>query len=1003
MAARLANHPSSEILSALGSGALDDATAAAVLAHLDGCQECCQAATNLLGDSSLRRLRAAHFTASTLPAGRAADETHGPRATPAPVKRPDVLPELRDHPLYEVLRELDRGSMGVVYLAKNKLMDRPEVLKVVNPQLLSEPGMAERFLREIRSAAQLRHPNIATAYSALQVGDLLLFAMEYVEGENLARVVKGRGPLPVVNACYYVQQAALGLQHAFQKGMVHRDIKPGNLILAREGKKHTVKILDFGLARATRGEGAAGHELTGSGQMLGTPDFIAPEQSEDATRADIRSDIYSLGCTLYFLLAGRPPFQAKSLFGLLQAHASMEATPLNEVRKEVPPELAAVVAKMMSKDPAQRYQKPVEVAAALAPFARTGLQPLPASPSTEKETPPVAGSKTEIGRVCAQETVLPRSARPARRAEGQATVGWPTKGAATERDQSTAAKGSGKWWAVLLGGLALLLLVSAIGLWAGGVFRLKTAEGILVVEVDEPNPDVYVDGSKMTVTWGADGKTAEIRLKPGTRKVEVKKDGFTAFGEEVELQDGKRRVLTARLVSQAPPVKPEKGRDQVPAPTPIGGGAVQPPKPVEKPIEKPAPPTAGEVVAEVKKVAGIDLASIPAGEFYMGSPPDDKDALPEEKPRHKVRITKPFHLGKYHVTVGQFRRFIEATGHTTEAEKAGDIRTWGKPGFDQTDECPVVCVSWNDADAFCRWLAKESGVNVRLPREAEWEFACRANTTTRFYFGDNQANLGDYAWYDKNSGNRIHACGLKKPNAFGLYDMHGLAWQWCADGQRTYTGQAQNDPEGPTNAGGFRVIRGGCAWYVPRLCRAAHRDAVAPSDRNDHFSFRVLVQLPPADKRQEELEREGAKRREAERLKAEAEAEAKAQRERWAAEALEREEKEASGPLKLAKKLLQDDDVYQNDNAVEARQILRKIVKDWPKTKAAAEAKGLLPSTKPDEQDEDYAAAQVKYAKKLIDQDDTATAKERLLKVVKDYPESKSAPEARELLKMLGK
>jgi formylglycine-generating enzyme required for sulfatase activity len=157
-------------------------------------------------------------------------------------------------------------------------------------------------------------------------------------------------------------------------------------------------------------------------------------------------------------------------------------------------------------------------------------------------------------------------------------------------------------------------------------------------------------------------------------------------------------------------------------------------------------------------------------------------------------------MGKYHVTVGQYRRFVLATGHQSEAERAGDARTWKKPGLAQTDEYPVVCVSWNDADAFCRWLAKGSGAAVRLPREAEWEYACRSGTTTRFYFGDNEADLGDYAWYDKNSGNCTHPSGLKKPNDFGLYDMHGLVWQWCVDGKRSYRDRDETDPEGPTTA-----------------------------------------------------------------------------------------------------------------------------------------------------------------------------------------------------------
>src|SRR5262249_53957760 len=156
-------------------------------------------------------------------------------------------------------------------LAHNKLMGRPEVLKVVNKDLLERPGIAERFLREIQSAARLNHPNVVTAYSALQFGGSLAFAMEYVEGEDLYKVVKARGPLPVTHACYYAREAALGLQHAHDKGMVHRDIKPQNLILARQGKKHVVKVLDFGLAKVLRERSGDG-SLTGTGMMMGTPD-----------------------------------------------------------------------------------------------------------------------------------------------------------------------------------------------------------------------------------------------------------------------------------------------------------------------------------------------------------------------------------------------------------------------------------------------------------------------------------------------------------------------------------------------------------------------------------------------------------------------------------------------------------------------------------------------------------------------------------------------------------
>jgi formylglycine-generating enzyme required for sulfatase activity len=426
----------------------------------------------------------------------------------------------------------------------------------------------------------------------------------------------------------------------------------------------------------------------------------------------------------------------------------------------VPAGLAAVVARMMAKDPARRYQQPAEVAQALAPFITTGLGPLPGVAAPPPNARPQAPSLSV--RVATQDssqdkykTVVPAPLVSSRLTEGKATTGAPEKRAGAGKDWTPGAGGSRKWRGVLAGGVVVLLLAGAIGLWAGGAFSPKVG--------DRPSAP------------SGDGQT-----RPGD------------------------------------------------------------PKAVD-----------GDVVARVKKGAGIELVSIPAGEFLMGSGKDDKDAHDDEKPQHKVRITRPFYLGKTKVTVGQFRRFVEATGHTTEAEKAGDKWTWKKPGsrnsaFDQTNEHPVVYLSWNDADAFCQWLAKQTGATVRLPYEAEWEYSCRAKTTagptTKFYFGDNEADLRDYAWYDKNAGSGTRPCGRKKPNDFGLYDMHGLTWEWCADGRRKYEAQDETDPVGPTRAGASRMCRGGSWFFAPPRCRAALRGGLAPSDRCDFSGFRVLVE-----------------------------------------------------------------------------------------------------------------------------------------------------------------
>ena len=212
--------------------------------------------------------------------------------------------------------------MGAVYRAEHRLMDRPVALKVIRGDLLGNEAMVERFRREVKSAARLAsHPNIVAAYDAEQAGETHMLVMEFIEGTDLARLVDRRGPLPVGEACEYARQAALGLQHAFEDGMVHRDIKPQNLMRTTRGQ---VKILDFGLARfASEVTSQAG--MTAEGMVLGSADYIAPEQIDDPHAADIRADLYSLGCTLYFLLSGRPPFPDGSLIQKLLAHSEKDA------------------------------------------------------------------------------------------------------------------------------------------------------------------------------------------------------------------------------------------------------------------------------------------------------------------------------------------------------------------------------------------------------------------------------------------------------------------------------------------------------------------------------------------------------------------------------------------------------------------------------------------------------------------------------------------------------
>jgi formylglycine-generating enzyme required for sulfatase activity len=232
----------------------------------------------------------------------------------------------------------------------------------------------------------------------------------------------------------------------------------------------------------------------------------------------------------------------------------------------------------------------------------------------------------------------------------------------------------------------------------------------------------------------------------------------------------------------------------------------------------------------------MKLVLIPAGSFMMGS--DDGDS--DEKPVHKATITRPFYLGTHEVTVGQFRKFVSDAGYKTEGD-------WRNAGFAQTDDHPVVNVSWNDAVAFCEWLSRKEGTQYRLPTEAQWEYACRAGSTGKFCYGNDENQLGEYAWYDKNSDSKAHPVGEKKPNAWGLYDMHGNVWEWCADWNDSgYYGKSPtDDPSGPAT-GSSRVYRGG-SWSLPaRLCRSAFRGLYLPGGRPYFLGLRVS--LVPADK-----------------------------------------------------------------------------------------------------------------------------------------------------------
>jgi serine/threonine protein kinase len=286
---------------------------------------------------------------------------------------------------YRILEQIGRGGMGRVYKAIHTAMDRIVAVKVLAPDVLAGDRASEMFLHEVRAVAQLVHPNIVTAFDASETSGRYYLVLEYVDGPTLDQLVRKQGPLSVGLACDYIRQAASGLQCAHARGMVHRDVKPANILVQRHGlngddSPGLVKISDFGLARLAAPTGAppwqrAATIMTRENTVMGTPDYLSPEQSRNLHKADIRSDLYSLGCTFYFLLTGSAPFPGGTAMEKMIRHATEKPAPISDFRDDVPGEVIDIIDKLMAKHPNDRFQTPAELANALQPYAVSGPTP----------------------------------------------------------------------------------------------------------------------------------------------------------------------------------------------------------------------------------------------------------------------------------------------------------------------------------------------------------------------------------------------------------------------------------------------------------------------------------------------------------------------------------------------------------------------------------------------------------------------------------------------------
>ena len=485
-------------------------------------------------DALVRRGWLTPFQAGRVAEGRARDLVLGP---------------------YLLLDRLGAGGMGEVYKARHTVMDRVVALKVIRADRLAGPEAVGRFRREVRAVARVSHPNVVTAHDAAEVNGVHFYVMEYLDGIDLARLVRASGPLPVGLAAECVRQAALGLDHARRLGLVHRDVKPANLMLVGGPGAGgvVVKVLDLGLARGGAGEPAGG-ELTRDGVVMGTPDYIAPEQADDPKAADTRADVYALGCTLYHLLAGRPPFPGGTLLSKLTRHRDIDPVPVELVRAEVPDALAAAVRRMMAKRPADRYPTPGGVAEALAPFASAEAPAVPAADPRPLVVPAV--STVDESRAESADTV-PGSVfgELAAAADG----GSGRAGGVNPRRPR-------RRWAVAAGLLGLVAMLAA-----GGVLfyaKLKSADGKtevnILAEIEGINLDDTAQAYSLdTIPVAADDLRKPVRLDHGRHEFVVGRAGAVVGKYVIEVGRGAEGGF--KITQVQPPAVPAADPDRAAA------------------------------------------------------------------------------------------------------------------------------------------------------------------------------------------------------------------------------------------------------------------------------------------------------------------------------------------------------------------------------------------------------------------------------------------------------
>jgi serine/threonine protein kinase/formylglycine-generating enzyme required for sulfatase activity len=817
---------------------------------------------------------------------------------------------------YVVLDKLGAGGMGQVFKAQHRRMKRIVAIKTLPKNVMKDAAAVGRFQREVEAAAKLSHANVVAAFDADEADGVHFLVMEFVDGPDLNALLKRQRTLSVAEVTGFIAQAAEGLAFAHSKGVVHRDIKPGNLLVDKEG---VVKVLDLGLARFD--DDALGSEeqqnLTQQGLLMGTVDFMAPEQARNLRKADAKSDVYSLGCTLHRLLTGKCLYDGETVVDKLWAHRDQAIPSLRAVRPDVPPQLDALFMRMVAKRPEDRptmteivaaLRTPRSAVAAISvpalsvptatsvPTFPTATLPMPTAPATIRNEPSdsffVPPSIANAGLNVTGSTISGATLQGSVTIGGGPSMSGPSmSGNAAARSRRPAVASKSVNPVVLIGGGAGAIVALAVGLWivVGGGSEPKVVAQPVAVVPKAVAPAQPVSPPKAV---------APILVKP----TPTSSANLFALppSSPANTAQAPTNVTPPIATSTLPPTPAPSPTKMFALPASSPSFAATPAAATAGPPRAIAPFDAAQAKAHQKAWSdflgvpvestnslGMKMILIPPGTFTMGSSPEQIEVakqiataagavptqlknLEAEGPQHVVTLTKPFLCSATEVTVDQFRRFVEATNYISLSEKrlieipdkipSTQRGTWKAPNYQAQPASPVTFVAWYDASEFCNWLSKSEqflpayaaaeqtyrrpnyGANgYYLPTEAQWEYACRAGTTTAYYFGDDRSQLDKYVWHFGNLVEQVAPVAQKLPNPFGLYDMHGNAQEWTQCMLKPYGPEPETDPEkfgNDTVATRGAILQDGLAQYRS----AARRSTSAKASYAGH-GFRVIRPL----------------------------------------------------------------------------------------------------------------------------------------------------------------